>query len=109
MIAFAKVIDDTTKKCNVGIGTNEDFYESIGMQKMDVEKAWDGNWYLSGFAPINPGPSKQEQIVLLESQITDRNIRGAILGDEFAINKITQIEAQIAELRKQLETQEAQQ
>lgn len=43
---------------------------------------------------------KQEQIEDLERQITARNIRGAILGDEYALNKVQEIEAQIAELRK---------
>lgn len=49
-----------------------------------------------------PGPSIQEQIEELEKQITPRNLRSAIQGDEFAINKIASIEAQIAELRRQL-------
>ena len=48
-------------------------------------------------------PTIEEQIIALEQQVTDRNVRGAILGDEFAINKLTQIEADIAELRRQLE------
>lgn len=43
---------------------------------------------------------KQAQIEDLERQITARNIRGAILGDEYALNKVQEIEAQIAELRK---------
>lgn len=48
-------------------------------------------------------PTIEEQIIALEQQVTDRNIRAAILGDEFAINKMTQIEAQIEELRRQME------
>lgn len=53
-------------------------------------------------------PTIEDQIIELEQQITARNIRSAILGDQYAINKMTQIEAQIEELRKQLESQEAQ-
>lgn len=68
-----------------------------------LEKAWDGSWYVKGYAPEKPHDEViLEQIKALEGQITDRNLRGAILGDEFATNKITQIEAQIEELRKQL-------
>ena len=58
MLKFAKVIDEQTKTCEVGIGTNSKFYKSIGMTEMDVEKGYDGNWYLEGYAPKKP----QEQI-----------------------------------------------
>lgn len=47
-------------------------------------------------------PTVQEQIVALENSITARNLRAAIQGDEFALNKIAEVEAQIAELRKDL-------
>lgn len=47
-------------------------------------------------------PTIEDKIIELEQQITARNIRSAILGDQYAINKITQIEAQIEELRRQL-------
>ena len=47
-------------------------------------------------------PTVQEQIVALENTITARNIRSAIQGDEYALNKIAEVEAQIAELRKDL-------
>jgi hypothetical protein len=55
---------------------------------------------------IIPEPTIDDKIVILEQQVTARNIRSALLGDEYAINKITQIEAQIEELRKQLEVEE---
>ena len=47
-------------------------------------------------------PTVYEQIEALENTITARNIRAAIQGDEFALNKISEVEEQIAELRKQL-------
>lgn len=47
-------------------------------------------------------PTIQEQIEILENTITARNIRSAIQGDEFALNKIAKVEAQIEELRKKL-------
>lgn len=107
MIKYAKVINEETKQCEVGLGTNEQFYQSIGMTKMDVEQAYDKSWYLSGYAPQKPhNDTILDQIKELEEQITDRNLRSAILGDEWATNKITQIEAQIEELRKQLEVEE---
>lgn len=104
MIIYAKVINKETKQCEVGLGTNEQFYQSIGMSKMNVEKAYDNNWYLSGYAPQKPhNDIILDQIKELEGQITDRNLRSAMLGDEFATNKITRIEAQIEALREQLE------
>lgn len=104
MILYAQIANEVTKQCNVGTGINEDFYKSIGMEKMDVEEAWDGSWYLKGYAPQKPhNQTIQEQIEELEARITERNIRSALLGDSYAKHKIEVIEAQIAELRKQLE------
>ena len=51
---FAKIINETTKECEVGIGTNKNFYKSIGMEEMEVEQAYTGNWYLKGYAPEKP-------------------------------------------------------
>lgn len=47
--------DNETKKClEVGTGTNTDFYKSIGMVDMEVEQAYDGSYYLKGYAPTKP-------------------------------------------------------
>ena len=74
------------------------------MTELDVEQAYNGSWYLKGHCPEQPQDEViKNQIAELEKQITERNLRGAILGDEFALNKITQIEEQIAELRKELD------
>lgn len=54
MKKYAQIIDHETKLCNVGVGTNTDFYKSIGMELLDVEQAYDGNWYLKGYAPLKP-------------------------------------------------------
>lgn len=59
---YAKIINEETKACEVGIGTNIDFYKSIGMSEMDVEQGFDGNWYLQGYAPKEPVEHKNEQI-----------------------------------------------
>ena len=44
----------------------------------------------------------QAEIVAEENKITARNIRNAIKGDNFALNKITEVEGNIAELRAKL-------
>ena len=44
----------------------------------------------------------QAEIVAEENKITARNIRNAIKGDKFALNKITEVENNIAELRAKI-------
>ena len=51
---YAKIENDITKECSVGFGTNVEFYQSIGMVEMDVEEAYDGKWYVTGYAPQKP-------------------------------------------------------
>ena len=105
-LKWCKVVDEGTKEVLLGVGANPEFYASIGMTEQEVERSYNSLWYLKGYAPQEPVPTHEEiikkQIEDLEAQITDRNLRGAILGDEFALNKITQMEAPIAELLKEL-------
>lgn len=51
MKKYAKLVNETTKECQVGLGTNTTFYKSIGMTEQEVEQGYDGNWYLEGYAP----------------------------------------------------------
>ena len=44
----------------------------------------------------------QQEILAEENKITARNIRNAIKGDNFALNKITEVEGNIAELRAKI-------
>lgn len=57
---YAKVINEQTKQVSVGTGTNTKFYESIGMVQMKVERAFDGSWYVAGYAPQPPETTKEE-------------------------------------------------
>lgn len=52
MKVYAQIIDEETKQVNIGIGTNTTFYKSIGMTEMEVEQAYNGSYYLKGYAPI---------------------------------------------------------
>lgn len=58
---YAKIINAKTKQCEVGIGTNAKFYQSIGMTEMDVEQAYNGQWYIAGYAPVEPEPTIEEK------------------------------------------------
>tara|TARA_R110001606_G_C15069225_1_gene615804 strand:- start:210 stop:497 length:288 start_codon:yes stop_codon:yes gene_type:complete len=54
-------------------------------------------------APPQPEPEPptiDEQIAALEASITPRNLRGAALGDQFAIDKIQAVEDEIQALRE---------
>ena len=62
MRKYAKIVNEATKQCSVGIGTNTQFYKSIGMTEMDVEQACNGQWYVAGYAPI-PGEKSKEEIL----------------------------------------------
>ena len=61
MLKYAKIINEETKEVSVGTGTNSAFYQSIGMTEMDVEQAYDGSWYVLGYVPAKPEPTKEEQ------------------------------------------------
>ena len=59
---YAKEIDETTKQCNVGVGTDTDFYKLIGFKELEVEQSYNGNWYLKGYAPQKPVEEEFEEL-----------------------------------------------
>ena len=61
MIKYAKIVNEETKECQVGTGINVKFYQSIGMTEMDVEQAYNGQWYIAGYAPVEPEPTIEEK------------------------------------------------
>lgn len=62
MIKYAKVINEQTGLCDVGIGTNTEFYTSIGMTELDVEQSdIDGNWYLAEKCPHKTDEEKLKE------------------------------------------------
>ena len=68
MKKYAKVINEETKACEVGTGTNTAFYASIGREEMDVEQAYDGSWYLKGYAPEKPIEQKEAEVRSVRNQ-----------------------------------------
>lgn len=59
---YAKIVNEETKACQVGTGTNTAFYKSVGMAEMEVEQAYNGNWYVKGFAPQKTAAEHNEDI-----------------------------------------------
>ena len=72
MLMFAKIINEETKACEVGTGTNTDFYKSIGMSEMEVEQAYDGSWYVKGFAPEKPVEELQAEVRAVRNQYLEQ-------------------------------------
>ena len=62
-----KVIDEAEHTETITVG---DWYKSLGMEKMEVEKAYNGSWYVAGFAPEKPAPTKEEISALREQAYT---------------------------------------
>ena len=104
MLKYAKVINDETKQCEVGLGTNTAFYQKLGMTEQDVEQAYNGQWYLSGHAPVKPEPTLEEQVVALETQYQmNRWQREIILSENSGASEYTKAKAQeIETLAEQL-------
>lgn len=78
MLKYAKIINEETQEVEVGLGTNENYYISIGMSKMDVEQAYNGSWYLAGYCPEKPAPTYEEidqmRIAYRKEHIDDKTI-----------------------------------
>jgi hypothetical protein len=86
MLKYVKIINEETKACEVGLGTNIQFYQSIGMTEMEVEQAWNGNWYLKGYAPEKPQDLiSKERVAELKQYLADTDY--CILKIEEAIDE----------------------
>ena len=72
MKKYAKVVNEETKLCEVGVGTNTSFYASIGMSEIEVEQAYDGQWYLKGYAPEKPIEQCEAEIRAVRNQYLEQ-------------------------------------
>ena len=100
MIKYAKIVNQETGLCEVGTGTNNDFYISLGMKPLDVQKSdIDNQWYLAEKCPMKSDEQKaqeeKERIAMLSltrgdvfrgllqaKQITRAQIRAMIESNE---------------------------
>lgn len=60
MLKYAKIINEETKEVSVFLGTDIEWAVSEGFKEQEVEQAWNGDWYLVGYAPEKPAPTKEE-------------------------------------------------
>ena len=62
MLKYAKIINEQTGLCEVGLGTNAEFYKSIGMVELDVKQSdIDNAWYLAGKCPTKSDEQKNKE------------------------------------------------
>lgn len=92
MLKYAKVINEETGRCDVGFGTDEAFYKSLGMTLQDVSQSnVDDCWYLSKKCPMIPEEQKERKrlnqlnltkadfwIALLDRDITKAMVKAKI-------------------------------
>lgn len=83
MLYYAIVEDEESGLCSVGLGDDEEYYLANGFSLLDVEKAYNGNWYLSDKLPVQ---SLDEVKVNARHQI-DQETSGAILaGFDYSVD-----------------------
>lgn len=72
MIKYGKLVDEVTKRCIVGSGTNKEYYKSKGFVTLDVEQAYNGQWFLMGYAPKQPVEEILKEYEVAVQQHIDR-------------------------------------
>ena len=85
MLKYAKVINEETGLCDVGIDTNTEFYISIGMEELDVQQSdIDGSWYLTELCPMKTDEqkAKEEALRIAQLSLTKREVFLAIYKDK---------------------------
>lgn len=62
MLKYAQIVNDKTGLCSVANGANIEFYKSLGMVELDVQKSdVDGNYYLSSKCPMKSDEQKNKE------------------------------------------------
>ena len=103
---FAKIINQETKE--VQIVSGEKLIKLYGATEMEVEQAYNGAWYVKGYAPKKPEPTLEEQVASLEQAYgMTRWQREGILAEGSLYSDYTKAKAQeIEELAAELRTAE---
>lgn len=101
---WATVIDSKTKKCKVGLGTDETLYKKMGMKLMDVEQSINGEYYVKGFAPTdNYIPYKVKRIKELKRKLKDYDYIGIKIATGCATIEQYKTEIELCEqMRKEI-------
>lgn len=76
MIKYAKIVNQETGLCEVGLGTNNQFYQSIGMVELDVQQSdIDNAWYLTEKCLMKTDEEKEREEKERRNQEIDEKIK----------------------------------
>lgn len=62
MKQLSKITNENTKQVEIGYVQNEAFYLERGFTEQEVEQAYNGAWYIKGYAPEKPVKQKQAEV-----------------------------------------------
>ena len=106
---YARIINEETQEVQVGVGCPIEYYIEIGMTEMEVEQAYNGQWYVAGYAPVQPEPTEYEKaqarIAELKQKLADadywtsKRVDGEYTDEEWA-EKVAIRKAWRAEINK---------
>lgn len=101
---WAKVINNEKKTCEVGIGTDGEYFRQLGYRFIEVEEASDGLWYLKGYAPMQPyTPETELEIEKLKKELARFDYIGVKIATGCAtIEEYKEEIAYCEELRKKI-------
>ena len=77
---YAKIINEKTKLVDIGFGDDKDFYQLIGMTEMEVEQAYNGEWYVKGYAPKPPQDELNAQEAAKMKSILEKMATNAMMA-----------------------------
>ena len=109
MEKYAKVINKQTKEVQIGVGCSDEYYIEICMEIMEVEQAYNGRWYVKGFAPAEPEPTEEDikqarinelkQMLFATDYVVIKIAEGSAIKEEYA-DVIAQRQAWRNEIRE---------
>lgn len=75
---IAKIVNNETKEVSIAFGNK---YPS-DYTEVEVEQAYNGAWYIKGYAPKKPQPTVEEKLIQLENEYQmPRVLREIILAN----------------------------
>lgn len=86
MIKYALIENEELGTVQVGIGDNAEYYKTLGMKPMDVEQAWDGNWYLKDRIPEKP------QDIINRERISE--LKQRLVETDYVAMKLSEVEGE---------------
>ena len=82
MYKYVKFNEENGLCTEVGKGTNEKFYQSIGMVYTDVEQSEvDGNWYLKPLCPHYTDEEKEEALDQAIAELGKEMSKAILMGN----------------------------